>query len=127
MVGANARAFVPSVDMIVFAGRSLIGQVEIRAIRPDGTPVELPRVLVRPGGYRFLPDGSGLVYIERIQSLDFSLLDFATKNTNLLTHFSNNGVLRTFDVRQVGPQPQIVFDRSRQNSNIALIDLNGPR
>ena len=45
----------------------------------DGTPVELPTVLVRPGGYRFLPDGSGLVYLPRIQSLDFWLLDFATK------------------------------------------------
>ncbi len=117
----------PKDDMIVFAGRSLIGQVELRAIRPDGTPVELPKVLVRPGGYRFLPNGSGLVYIERIQSLDFSLLDFAAKNTHLLTHFSNNGVLRTFDVRQVGSQTEIVFDRSRQNSNIVLIDLNALR
>ena len=49
----------PRGDLIVYAGRSLIGQVELRGVRPDGTPVDLPRLLVRPGGYRFLPDGSG--------------------------------------------------------------------
>jgi Tol biopolymer transport system component len=117
----------PKGDLIVFAGRSLIGQVEIRAIRPDRTPFELPKVLVRPGGYRFLPDGSGLVYIERIQSLDFSLLDFVTKKTSQLTRFSNRGVLRTFDVTQDGTQTYIVFDRSRQNSNIVLIEFTAQR
>ena len=110
----------PRGDLIVYAGRSVIGQVELRGVRPDGTPVELPRVLVRPGGYRFLPDGSGLVYIERIQSLDFSLLDIATGNRRQLTRLSNRGALRTFDITPDGKE--IVFDRSRQTSNIVLIE-----
>jgi len=110
----------PRGDLIVYAGRSVIGQVELRGVRPDGTPVELPRVLVRPGGYRFLPDGSGLVYIERIQALDFSLLDLATGNRRQLTRLSNRGALRTFDITPDGKE--IVFDRSRQNSNIVLIE-----
>jgi hypothetical protein len=82
---------------------------------------ELPPVLVRPGGYRFLPNGSGLVYLPRIQGLDFWLLDFATKKSRALTRFSNQGALRTFDITRDGKY--IVFDRSRQNSNIVLIDL----
>jgi Tol biopolymer transport system component len=91
-------------------------------VRPDnGASVELPAVLVRPGGYRFLPDGSGLVYLQRIQGLDFWLLDFATKQSRQLTRFSNQGALRTFDITPDGKA--IVFDRSRQNSNIVLIDL----
>ena len=70
----------PNGNLIVYAGRSVVGQVALLGVRPDdGTPVELPHVLVRPGGYRFLPDGSGLVYLPRIQSLDFWLLDLATK------------------------------------------------
>ena len=111
----------PRGDLIVYAGRSVIGQVELRGVRPDGTPVELPRVLVRPGGYRFLPDGTGLVYLERIPSLDFMLFDFATRTSRLLTRLANQGSLRTFDITPDGKH--IVFDRSRQNSNIVLIEL----
>ena len=111
----------PKGDLIVYAGRSVIGQVELLGVRPDGTPVELPHVLVRPGGYRFLPSGAGLVYLPRIPSLDFWLLDFATRNSRQLTRLSNQGSLRTFDITPDGKH--IVFDRSRQNSNIVLIEL----
>ncbi|MGE5815242.1 MAG: protein kinase domain-containing protein [Acidobacteriota bacterium] len=111
----------PRGDLIVYAGRSVIGQVELRGVRPDGTPVPLPQVLVRPGGYRFLPDGSGLVYVERIQSLDFWLLDLATGKRRQLTRLDNQGALRTFDITPDGKS--IVFDRSRQNSNVVLIEV----
>jgi hypothetical protein len=90
-------------------------------VRPDGTSVELPPIQVRPGGYRFLPNGSGLVYLPRIQGLDFWLLDFATKKSRPLTGLSNQGHLGTFDITPEGKH--IVFDRSRQNSNIVLIEV----
>jgi Tol biopolymer transport system component len=111
----------PDGTLIVYAGRSVVGQVELLGVRPDGTAVELPHVMVRPGGYRFLPDGTGLVYLPRIPSLDFSLLDFATGKSRQLTRLSNQGALRTFDITPDGKD--IVFDRSRQNSNIVLIEL----
>jgi Tol biopolymer transport system component len=112
----------PDGNLIVYAGRSVIGQVELLGVRPsDGVAVELPHVLVRPGGYRFLPNGSGLVYLPRIQGQDFWLLDFATKTSRPLSRLSNLGALRTFDITPDGKY--IVFDRSRQNSNIVLIDL----
>jgi hypothetical protein len=111
----------PNGNLIVYAGRSVVGQVAILGVRPDtGASVELPEVLVRPGGYRFLRDGSGLVYLPRIQGLDFWLFDFATGESRQLTRFSNQGALRTFDITPDGKN--IVFDRSRQNSNIVLID-----
>ena len=78
-------------------------------------------MLVRPGAYRFLPDGTGLVYLPRKQSLNFWRLDLATKATHQLTHLSNQGRLETFDITPDGKH--IVFDRSRDNSNIVLIDL----
>jgi Tol biopolymer transport system component len=117
-------AWSPRGDLIVYAGRSVIGQVELRGMRPDGTPVEMPHVLTRPGGYRFLPDGTGLVYVERIQSLDFWLLDLATGTRRQLTRLGNQGAIRTFDITPDGKS--IVFDRSRQNSNIVLIELPKP-
>ena len=92
-------------------------------VRPDdGASVELPTVLVRPGGYRFLPDGSGLVYLQRIQGLDFWLLDFATKT---IRGSSRASAIKAPCGRSTSPLTgkYIVFDRSRQNSNIVLIDL----
>ena len=110
----------PDNKIIVYAGQSVIGQVQLLGVRPDGTPVDLPTVMVRPGGYRFLPDGSGLVYIPRIQALDFWLFDLTSKTPRQLTKLDNRGALRTFDVTTDGRY--VVFDRSRQNSNIALFD-----
>ena len=52
---------------------------------------------------------------------DFWLLDLATKKTRRLTQLNNVASMRTFDITPDGKQ--IVFDRSRENSDIVLIDL----
>jgi Tol biopolymer transport system component len=114
----------PDGNLIVFAGRSLVGQVVVRGVRPDGADVDLPEVRARPGGYRFLPDGTGLVYLPDIHTPDFWLLDLATRKSRQLTRLSNQGTLRTFDITPDGKY--VVFDRSRQNSNIVLIELAKP-
>jgi len=110
----------PKGDLIVFAGRSLVGQVALQAVRPDGTHVDLPEVWVRPGGYRFLPDGSGLVYLPSIHATDFWQLDFASGKTRPLTRLDRLGGLKTFDITPDGKY--IVFDRSQENSDIVLIE-----
>jgi Tol biopolymer transport system component len=111
----------PDGNLIVYAGKFFTGQVELLGVRPDGTPFELSPVRTRPGGYRFLPNGRGLVYLPFIPSLDFWLADFATKKSRQLTRLSNQGALGTFDVTPDGKA--IVFDRLRENSDIVLIDL----
>ena len=111
----------PDGNLIVYAGAFVAGRAPLLGARPDGSPVELPTVGVRQGGYRFLPNGKGLVYLPRIQAPDFWLLDFATKTSRQITRFSNQGQITTFDISPDGKQ--IVFDRSRQNSDIVLIDL----
>ena len=66
----------------MYGGPVVGGQVPLLGVRPDGAPVELPDVRARlGGGHRFLPNGTGLVYLPRAQSLDFWLLDLATKKT----------------------------------------------
>jgi hypothetical protein len=95
--------------------------VPLLGVRPDGTPVDLPPVQVRPGAYRFLPNGRGLVYLPHMQSLDFWLLDLASMRSRQLTRFGYRGLLRTFDITPDGKY--IVFDRSRENTDVLLIDL----
>jgi Tol biopolymer transport system component len=111
----------PDGRVTVYAGPFAKGQVSLFAVRPDRTPVELPSVRVRPGGYRFLRNGTGLVYLPRPESRDFWLLDLVTKERRQLTRLSNKGSIRGFDITPDGKH--IVFDRTRQNSDIVLIDL----
>ena len=82
----------------------------------------MPEVQVRLGGaHRFLPNGAGLVFLRGIESKDFWLLDLATNKIRLLTNLSDRGYLTTFDITPDGKY--LVFDRTRQNSDIILIDL----
>jgi Tol biopolymer transport system component len=112
----------PNGTLIVYGGPVVGGQVPLLGVRPDGAPVELPQVHAGlGGGHRFLPNGTGLVYLPRRQSLDFWLLDLATNKTRPLTRLSDRGSLRAFDITPDGKE--IVFDRSRENSDIVLIDL----
>jgi len=115
-------AWSPKDDLIIYGDRSsLIGQMELRAVRRNGTNVPLPQVMVRPGGYRFLPNGTRVVYLPRIQSQEFWLLDITTGKQHPIVQLADRGAIRTFDITPDGNS--IVFDRSRQNSNIVLIEL----
>ena len=117
----------PDGGLIVYAGALATGQVApLLGVRPDGTPVNLPSLMVRPGGHRFLPDATGIVYLPRNQSLDFWLLDLRLKKTRQLTRLLDQGRLGRFDLTpgfDVTPDGrQIVFDRSRENADVVLID-----
>jgi Tol biopolymer transport system component len=112
----------PNGALIVYGGPAVGGRVPLLGVRPDGTPVELPDVQTGlGGGHRFLPDGTGLVYMPRSQSRNFWLLDFASNKTHALTHLSDPRRIQTFDITPDGRE--IVFDRFRENSDIVVIDL----
>ena len=82
----------------------------------------MPEVRVRLGGaHRFLRSGAGLVYLPGLETKDFWLLDLATNKIRQLTDFSDRGYLNSFDITPDGKH--LVFDRSRQNSDVVLIDL----
>ena len=114
----------PDGSLIVYGGPVVGGQVPLLGVRPDGMPVPLPDLRVRlNGGHRFLPDGTGLVYLPRGRTGNFWLLDFATGQTRALTSLSDRGVIITFVVTPDGKS--IVFDRLRENSDIVLIERPG--
>jgi Tol biopolymer transport system component len=112
----------PDGSLIVYGGPTVGGRVPLLGVRPDGTRVELPDVRTGlGGGHRFLPNGTGLVYVPGSRSRDFWLLDLATNKTHPLARLSDHGVVSAFDITPDGKE--IVFDRLRDNSDIVLIDL----
>ncbi len=115
----------PRGDLIVYCGTQVFTLAPLLAVHPDGTPAKLPEIKVQRDGERarFLPDGSGLVYMlgSTLAGQDFWLLDLSTMRSRRLTRLSNPAVMRAFDITSDGTR--IVFDRLRENSDILLIDL----
>ena len=124
---ASNPVWSPDGALIVYAGANLNGRMQLLGVRADGTPVNLPNVGVDVGfrqAHRFMPDASGVVYLHgAIGSADaeFWLLDFKTMTTRSLARFVRQGEIGTFDITPDGKQ--IVFDQSRDNSDIVVIDL----
>jgi hypothetical protein len=111
-------------SLIVYAGTNVRTFAPLLAVRPDGTSVKLPEIILRRLGerVRFLPDGKSLIYMGGLLvSQDFRLLDLASMKSRLLTRLQNSAAMRTFDVTPDGKQ--IVFDRLRENSQVIMIDL----
>jgi Tol biopolymer transport system component len=122
---ASNPVWSPAGNLIVYAGENVGFFAPLLAVRPDGTPVKLPSIEVLREGVRvrFLPNGSGLVYLQGLPSAqNLWLLDLATMKTRELTRLNNAGAIRSFDI---SPDGNIVFDRLRGNSHVVLIDLPG--
>ena len=122
---ASNPVWSPAGNLIVYAGENVGFFAPMLAVRPDGTSVKLPSIEVLREGVRvrFLPNGSGLVYMQGLPSAQtLWLLDLATMKTRELTRLNNAGTIRNFDI---SPDGNIVFDRERGNSHVVLIDLPG--
>jgi Tol biopolymer transport system component len=116
----------PDGRFIIYAGANVGSLAALLAVHPDGTKMDFPSIQVRREGggsrARFLPDSTGLIYMQGLNpSQDFWLLDVATQKTRQLTRLDVKGATPSFDITPDGKQ--IVFDRLRDNADIVLIDL----
>ena len=109
----------PTDDLIVYSTEVVAGTVALAAVRADGRSAPLPTLKVRPGSYRFLPNGTGLVYLPAANSPNFWMLDLVSHAVQQLTRFDGRGRLQTFDFSADGKR--IIFDRWNENANIMLI------
>ncbi len=110
--------------MILYGGKDVGGLSPLNAVRPNGDPVNLPATIMNSvtGNHRFLPDGSGVVFVRgALRAPEFWLLDLTTMASRQLTRISDGslGDVRFFDLSADGKE--IIFDRVEENSDIVLI------
>ena len=113
----------PVDDMIIYTGPQVNVVTPLLAVNLKGDPVELPEIEVFRSGerVRFLPDGSGIVYlIGNGPAQNFWMLDFDTMQSRRLTQLDSRATMRSFDITPDGTA--IVFDRMSEDSDIVLIE-----
>ena len=97
----------------------------LRGVTPDKHPFAVPELSLWYMGdrYRFMPGGKALVVLQGTFSRrNFWMFDLDTGHLRQLTDLKPSEFdMKSFDVSPDGKQ--ILFDRTRENSDIVLIDL----
>jgi Tol biopolymer transport system component len=98
-----------------------------KAITPDKVSVPIPDIRVSyltSTPYRFAPDGNALIFLKEAAvdggALNFYMMDLTTGQERQLTDLDTGFLTRSFDLM---PGGRILFDRLRENSDLAVIDL----
>ena len=114
----------PNGKFILYSGTPRARSAPLNAVTPDGQPYPVPALLVDRVGdsYRFLPGGDELVVkLGGFRRQDFWRVDLRNGGQRRLTALTPGNSLHRFDVSPDGRR--ILFERVRENSDIALITL----
>jgi hypothetical protein len=115
----------PSGRFLVYSGADVGARFPIKAINVDGTPRELPNLVLNRGARRidFLGgDDDTLVVLKgEAPHRDFWAIDLRSGTERLLTDLESEGIIGDFDISLDGRE--LVFDSLREESDIVRIDL----
>jgi Tol biopolymer transport system component len=118
-------AWSPSGKFLVYTAADVGTVFELRAVNADGTPHATPKLALSRGSRRlaFLgADENTLVVLKGAMShKEFWAIDLRSGAERALTDLGPGPVIGDFDVAADGRR--IVFDRAREESDLALIEL----
>lgn len=122
-------AWSPSGDFIVFSSADVAGTITLAAIQADGIPHALPPLSLSRGSRRiaFLgTDPNALVVLKGSGAhRKFWIVDLSSGEERMLTDVGAGDPIGDFDVSADGSE--IVFDRTREESDIIVIDRKPER
>jgi len=116
----------PDGQFIVYSEPMSGSNMAVKAVRRNGAPVPVPRMLVpytTATPYRFLAGSRLLVFLKDPSFLtrNFYRMNLETGEERQLTDLKPGTLIQSFDVSLDGHQ--IIFDRERENADVVLIDL----
>ena len=116
----------PSGQFLVYSGADVGTTFSVKAVNADGVPRPLPNLMLTRGARRlaFLGAEDALVVLKGdISHKEFWVVDLKTGRERQLTNLGRELTISDFDVSADGRE--IIFDRSREESDIVLFDLAG--
>jgi Tol biopolymer transport system component len=116
----------PDGTFLVYADADAGPDFTLKAVRPDGAQYPLPEIKLPRGARRvvFAPGRRALIALQgEMRHNNFWYIDLDSGARRQLTNFGRDFTIRDFDVSPDGGE--IVFDRRRENSDLALIELGG--
>jgi len=113
----------PSGQFLVYTGADVGTTFPVRAINADGTPRQLPRLILTRGARRlvFSREDELVVLKGDISHKELWSIDLKSGRERQLTSLGRRFVIADFDISHNGRE--IVFDRTREESDIVLFEL----
>jgi Tol biopolymer transport system component len=104
--------------------------MQTKAMTPDGKPHPFPELWFNfqtGTPYRFVPGANALIYLKEgdVRHQNFFRVDLSTGDERQISDFRSGLEIRDFDISPDGSR--ILFDRLRSNSDVVLMDRNGPK
>ena len=115
--------WAPSGRFLVYTGADVGTNVYVKAVSADGTPNDLTEIRLTRGARRlaFLGGDDALVILKGdISHKEFWVVDLKSGRERQLTRLGREFVIGDFDVSPDGRE--IIFDRSREESDVILIE-----
>ncbi len=118
--------WAPSGQFLVYSGADVGTTFSVKAVNADGTPRQMPDLILTRGARRlaFLGSDTALVILKGdVSHKEFWLVNLETGRERQLTNLGRKFAIGDFDVSADGRE--IIFDRARDESDIVVFDLPG--
>jgi Tol biopolymer transport system component len=114
----------PAGDIVVFSGPDIGATFEVRAVKADGSPHHMPKLVLSRGARHlaFVPGQRALVVLRgEIRHKNLWLIDLDTGADRQLTDLAPDFTVRDFDVSPDGRH--LILEQVHDHSDIVLLDV----